>query len=216
MSPLLVHFLRRVALLALILAVLAAVGPRLLRELGVIGPRAPEVIAAAERSIEAARHYGADDSMAALQEANRHLQEARVLAERGEGRRARHAAAASSEWAIVSQRQALARREQQRRQAEEITRQIDKLLNGLDELYAHTSPGLSKAAAGDLLSRLKAARQTGATLILAFEQGNYARVIAEETVTRKALEAFRDELRASGRPDSPQRPLKRAERPATR
>ncbi len=201
MSPLLVHFLRRVALLALILAVLAAVGPRLLRELGVIGPRAPEVIAAAERSIEAARHYGADDSMAALQEANRHLQEARVLAERGEGRRARHAAAASSEWAIVSQRQALARREQQRRQAEEITRQIDKLLNGLDELYAHTSPGLSKAAAGE---------------ILAFEQGNYARVIAEETVTRKALEAFRDELRASGRPDSPQRPLKRAERPATR
>jgi hypothetical protein len=215
MSPLLVHFLRRVALFALILAVLAAVGPRVLRELGVIGPRPPEVIAAAERSIEAARHYGADDSMTALQEANRHLQEARALAEHGEGRRARHAAAAASQWAIVSQRQALARREQQRRQAEEITRQIDKLLNTLDELYAHTSPALSKGAAGDLLSRLKATRQIGAALILAFEQGNYARVIAEETVTRKALEAFREEMKAAGRPDSAPRARKRAEGPAT-
>jgi hypothetical protein len=115
----------------------------------------------------------------------------------------------------VAQRQALARREEQGLQAEEITPEIDKLLNGLDELYAHTSPGLSKAAAGDLLSRLKAARQTGAALILAFEQGNYARVIAEETVTRKALDAFREEMGASGRPDSAPRARKWAESPAT-
>jgi hypothetical protein len=213
MSPLLVHFLRRVALLALIMAVLAAFGPRVLREMGVIGPRAPEVIAAAERSIAAARHYGADDSMVALQEANRRLQEARVLVQNGEGRRARHAAAAASAQAIVAQRQALARREQQRRQAEEISLEIDKLLNGLDELYAHTSPGLSKEAAGEQLSRLKGARQTGAALILAFEQGNYARVIAEETVTRKVLEATREELKASGRTDSSPKVRKRAESP---
>jgi hypothetical protein len=211
MSPLLVHFLRRVALFALILAVLAAFGPRLLRELGVVGPRASEVIAGAERSIEAARHYGADDSMVSLQEANRQLQEARLLAGHGEGRRARHAAAAASELGIVAQRQALARREQQRRQAEEITREIDKLLNGLDELYAHTSPGLSKEAAGELLSRLKAARQTGAALILAFEQENYARVIAEETVARKVLEATRQEMKAAG--DSSPKVRKRAEGP---
>src|SRR5260221_10148036 len=154
MSPLLVHFLRRLALLALILAVLATVGPRVLRELGVIGPRTPDVIAAAERSIEAARHYGADDSMVTLQEAERRLQEARVLAERGEGRRARHIAAAASAQAIVAPRQALARREQQRRQAEEITREIDKLLNALDEPHAHTPPGLTKGAAGGVLSPL--------------------------------------------------------------
>jgi hypothetical protein len=199
MSPLLVHFLRRVALVALILAVLAVVGPRVLRELGMIGPRVPEAIAAAERSIEAARHYGADDSMVTLQEASRYLQEARVLADRGEGRRAHHAAAAAAAQAIVAQRQALARREQQRRQAEEITHEIDKLLNGLDELYAHTSPGLSKAAAGELLSRLKSTRQNGAALLLAFEQGNYARVIAGEPATRKVLEAFREEMEAARR-----------------
>lgn len=213
MSPLLVHFLRRVALVALILALLAAFGPRVLRELGVIGPRVSEVIAGGERSIEAARHYGADDSMVAMQEASRHLQEARLLAQQGEGRRARHAAAAASAQAIVAQRQALARREQQRRQAEEITREIDKLLNGLDELYSHTSPGLSKEAAGELLSRLKAARQTGAALILAFEQGNYARVIAEETVTRKVLEATREEMKAAGQTDSSPKARKRAEGP---
>jgi hypothetical protein len=99
----------------------------------------------------------------------------------------------------VAQRQALARREQQRRQAEAITRAIDKLLNGLDELYGHVSPGLSQTAAGDLLSRLKSARQTGATLILAFEQGNYARVIADEAATRKVLEETREEIQASAR-----------------
>lgn len=199
MSPLLVHFLRRVALFALILALLAALGPRVLRELGMIGPRLPEVIAAGERSIEAARHYGADDSMVALQEAGRLLQEARDFAERGEGRRARHAAAAASAQAIVAQRQALARREQQRRQAEDITHEIDKLLNALDELYGHVSPGLGKEAAGELLSELKSARQTGATLILAFEQGNYARVIADEPAARKVLEATRGEMMAAAR-----------------
>ena len=206
MSPLLVHFLRRVALVALILAVLAVLGPRVLRELGLIGPRVSEVIEGAERSIDAARHYGADDSMVALQEATRQLEEARVLEQHGEGRRARHAAAAASAQAIVAQRQALARREQRRRRAEEITHEIDKILNGLDELYAHTSPGLGKEAAGELLSRLKGARQTGAALILAFEQGNYARVIAEETVTRKVLEATREEMKAAGRPDSSPKP----------
>ena len=216
MSPLLVHFLRRVALLALILAVLAAFGPRVLRELGVVGPRVPEVIAAAERSIEAARHYGADDSMSALQEADRHLREARVLAASGEGRRARHAAAAASIQAIAAQRHALARRELHRRQAEGITREIDKLLNGLDELYGRVSPGLSKAAAGDLLSRLKAARQAGAALILAFEQGNYPRVIAEEPAVRKALEATREEMKAAGQADARTRTRKRGEGASTR
>jgi len=158
--------------------------------------------------VEAARYYGADDAMPALQEATRHLREARVFAGRGQARKARHAAAAASVQAIVAQRQALARREQQRRQAEAISREIDKLLNGLEEVYARISPGLGKAAAAQQLSRLKSARQTGATLILAFEQGNYPRVVAEESATRKALEAVREEMNASGRPDSPPRARK--------
>src|SRR5712691_4920749 len=85
MSPLLVQFLRRLAVLALVLAALTAFGPRVLRELGVVGPKVQEAIAGAERSLAAARRYGADDAMPAVQEAIRRLGEARALAERGEG-----------------------------------------------------------------------------------------------------------------------------------
>jgi len=199
MSPLLVHFLRRLAGLALAVAVLAAVGPRVLRELGLIGPKVPELIASAERSLAAARHYGADEKMPAVQEALRRLQEAKTLAEQGEDRRARRAAAAASEQAIVAQGQALARREQRRRQAEVIAGEINRMLTRLDDLYAAVSPGLSRAEAADLLSRLKSARQTGAALVLAFEQGNYPRVIADEAATREALAAAEKEMSAAGR-----------------
>jgi hypothetical protein len=200
MSPLIVHFLRRVALLAVVLAVLAGVGPRLLRELGLAGPRVPELIEGAERSLAAARQYGADDGMPSMQEANRRLAEARSLAGRGEGRSARHAAEEASAAAIVAQGQALARHERQRRQSAAIANDIDRTLNLLEELYGRVSHGLDKATAATLLSRLKSARQTGAVLILANEQGNYGRVIAEEAETRKTLDAAREEIAAAGRP----------------
>jgi hydroxylamine reductase (hybrid-cluster protein) len=199
MSPLLVQFLRRLAVLALGVAALTAFGPRVLRELGVIGPKVPEAIAGAESSLTAARRYGADDAMPAVQEAMRHLEEARALEARGEGRRARRAAAAAAEQAILAQGQALARREQRRRQAQAITSDIDRMLNSLEELYGRISPGLGKAQTTALLSRLKSGRQTGAALILAFDQGNYARVIADEAATRKALEAVREEMKAAGK-----------------
>ncbi len=199
MSPLLVQFLRRLAVLALVLAALAAFGPRVLRELGVIGPQVPEAIAGAGRSLAAARRYGADDAMPTVQEALRHLREARALQEGGEGRRARRAAAAAAERAIAAQGEALARREQQRRKAQAISGDVDRLLNSLEDLYGHVSPGLDKAQTAALLSRLKSARQTGAALILAFEQGNYARVISDEAATRQALEAVREEMKAAGK-----------------
>lgn len=198
MSPLIVHFLRRVALLAVVLAVLAGLGPRLLRELGLAGPRAPELIEGAERSLAAARQYGADDAMPAMQEANRRLAEARALSQRGEWRSARHAAAEASDEAIVAQGQALGRHEQQRRQAAAIANDIDRTLNRLEELYGRVSPGLDRTTAANLLSRLKSARQTGAGLILANEQGNYGRVIAGEAETRKTLDAAREEIAAAG------------------
>src|SRR3989442_10468995 len=144
MSPLLVQFLRRLAVLALVLAALTAFGPRVLRELGVVGPKVQEAIAGAERSLAAARRYGADDAMPAVQEAIRRLEEARALAERGEGRRARRAATAAAEQAIVAQRQALARREQHRRQRHAITRDAARMLNALAALHARITPSLGK------------------------------------------------------------------------
>jgi len=198
MSPLLVHLLRRVALALLVLAGLALVGPPVLRELGLVGPRPPEMIAAAEHSLAAARRYGADDAMPAVQEASRRLQEAKALLERGEGRAARGAARAASAAAIGAQREALTRREEQRRRSEAIAAEVDRLLNRLEDLYAEAREGSPRAEADRLLSVLKSARQTGAALILAHEQGNHARVIGEEAATREALAAAAEELGAPG------------------
>jgi hypothetical protein len=200
MSPLLVHFLRRIALFALFLAAAALAGPPVLRELGLLGPHADELIAAAERSLVAARRYGADDGMPAVQEANRRLAEARALVQGGDRRRARREAKAAAAQAIVAQRQALARRELDRRRAEVIAGDVDRMLNRLDDLYAQVGPGADQARAGQLRSLLKSGRQTGAALILAFEQKNYPRVIGEAPATRKALEAAMVEMRALGAP----------------
>ena len=98
-------------------------------------------------SLAAARQYGADDAMPSMQEANRRLAEARSLAQRGEGRQARHAAAEASAAAIVAQGQAIGRHEQQRRQSAAIAIDLDRILNRLEELYGRVSPGLDKATA---------------------------------------------------------------------
>ena len=58
MSPLLILFLRRLAVFALLLAVLLLVLPRLLTEVGVLGPTAEDLIASAASAVDAARSYG--------------------------------------------------------------------------------------------------------------------------------------------------------------
>jgi hypothetical protein len=199
MSPLLIQLLRRLAALALLLALLLAVAPRLLRELGVIGPSGRELSEQAARSLEAARAYGATEDLPSFQAAVGELERARDLARRGEDRQAWRAAAQASAHAIVAQRQALSGREEQRHQAEAIVAHIDRLVSELEDLYVAVTPGLDKPRVARLLSLMKVARQAGASLGLAYEQGNYRKVVDDEKGARAMLAAVREALTGAKR-----------------
>ncbi len=195
MSPLLIQLLRRVAVWSLVLALLLLLGPRLLTEMGLLGPSAQEVVEAAARSLEVARTYGADEQLAPFASAVRELEAARDLARRGERREARHAAARVRALANEAQRLALSRREEERRRAQAIVAEVDRILNELEDLYGAVAPGRDKAQVSRLLSLMKQARRTGAALFLAYDQGNYGRVVQDERATKEALAAARATLK---------------------
>jgi hypothetical protein len=199
MSPLLALFLRRLAIAAIALAVLLLVVPRLLRHLGVVGPRPAELVESAARSLDAARTYGAGEELSAYRAAVVELEKARRLLAEGAAGRARKAALAASEQAIVAQRQALARREDERRTGQAVVDDVDRRLNQLEELYAQVTPRLDKASTGVFLTRMKEARQAGAGLILAYEQGNYRKVMDDEAEVRASLDGVRTDLLAATR-----------------
>jgi hypothetical protein len=199
MSPLLALFLRRLAIAAIALAVLLLVVPRLLRHLGVVGPRPAELVESAARSLDAARTYGAGEELSAYRAAVVELEKARRLLAEGAAGRARKAALAASEQAIVAQRQALARREDERRTGQAVVDDVDRRLNQLEELYAQVTPRLDKTSTGVFLTRMKEARQAGAGLILAYEQGNYRKVMDDEAEVRASLDGVRTDLLAATR-----------------
>jgi len=199
MSPLLASFLRRLAWAAVLLAALLFVGPRVLRHFGLIGPRAPELVESAARSLEAAHAYGADEDLPEYREAQEELARARRLLREGHRRAAREAAGAATERAIVAQRKALARSEAERRAAQAAVEEVDRRLVELEEIYSQAAPRLDKAHLGPLLSLIKEARQTGAGLILDHEQKAYRKVIAELPSVLSALDSVREQLRAAVR-----------------
>jgi hypothetical protein len=199
MSPLLALFLRRLALAAIAAAVVLLVAPRLLRRLGVVGPRPAELVESASRSLEAARSYGAGQELAAYRAAEVELEKARRLLAEGAGGGARKAALAATEQAIAAQRQALARHEDERRAGQAVVDDVDRRLNQLETIYAQVTPRLDRAATNRLLARMKEARQAGAGLILAYEQGNYRKVMADEAEVREGLDGVRTELLAAAR-----------------
>jgi hypothetical protein len=197
MGPLLFHLLRRVAVLAVVLTVVLAVGSWLATELGLLGPSVDEVIAAASNALDAAHAYGADASLREVQAAERELLMARERAARGQGREARQAAARAGDLAIAAQRIALGRVSEERRRAETVVAGVDRLINELEEIYTEVTPGLPRADVDELVSLMKASRRTGAGLVLAYEQGRYREVLDGEEATRAALLAAREKLRAA-------------------
>jgi hypothetical protein len=199
MSPLLAVFLRRLTFAAIAFAVLLLVVPRLLRHLGVMGPRPAELVESAARSLEAARTYGAGEELSAYRAAVVELEKARRLLAEGAAQSARKAALAASEQAIVAQRQALARREDERRAGQAVVGDVDRRLNQLEEIYAQVTPRLDKASTGRLLARMKEAREVGAGLILAYEEGDYRKVMADEAEVRARLDGIRTDMLAAAR-----------------
>ena len=197
MSPLLTLFLRRLAVIALLLAVLLLVIPRLLTQLGILGPRAEELLGSAASAVEAARSYGADEDLPSFVAAQKELLAAQTLLQAGRKREAVKAASRAAEKAVLAQRDGLTRRDQNRRRADTIVKEVDRRLIVLEVLYSRASKVADKKRLGELLSFMKGARQAGAGLVLAFEQGDFARVIGGEAAAFATLDAVRDELRSS-------------------
>ncbi len=189
--------LRRTAGLALGLALALTLWFRVLPSLGITGPTTEERIGFAADAIETARAYGAEPEQEQLKTALVRLVEARRLASVGQGLKARRAALAAREAAVEAQRGALVRREEDRRRARRIVDEIDAMLNGLEALHSELARAAERAALSRMLPVMKAARSTGAALVLAFEQGNYARVLADEVAVKAALQKARADLGAA-------------------
>jgi len=199
MRPLALHLLRRAALYALIAAALLLAVPRILTELGVLGETAAVAVERAGRALEAARAYGATPEMPAMRDAERQLLSARDLVRRGEKREARHAAAAAAASAVEAQRAALVARQEEQRRAEAIVDDVDRRLNDLEDSYTVMTTGLDKAAVSPLFSLMKAARAAGGGLALAYEQGDYAKVLRDRPAAIEVIESTSATLRSAKR-----------------
>jgi hypothetical protein len=198
MSPLLAHFLRRLTLGSLLVAVLLLVAPRLLTELGVLGPEAEELVATAATAVDAARGFGATEDLPSFVEAGRRLEAARSALRAGREREARRAAKTAMEHARAAQRDGLIRRDSQRRRAAAVVDEADRRLIELEGLYGRVLKSVGKERVPELLSLMKTARQAGSGLILLYEQDEFARVLAGEKEAFATLSAVRDELRKAG------------------
>ena len=191
--------LRSVAALSVVLALALLLWFRILPDLGILGPTTEERISAAAEAIETARAYGAAAEQPQLKSALARLEEARRLVAAGQGLKARRAALSARAAAVEAQRGALVRREEDRRRSRRIVDEIDGMLNGLEDLHSDLASGSDRPALSRMLTVMKAARSTGAGLVLAFEQGNYDRVLEDEAAVKAALERAPGELEAARR-----------------
>jgi len=191
--------LRRVAIYAFTAATLIWAVPRLLIEFGVLGPTPDETIAASERALEAARTYGATQSIPSFVAAEKELERARALAAQNHGREARHASKRAQELAVEAQRQALVRRDETRHHAELIYDDLDRQVNELEKLYSSVTPGLPKPEVGELLSQMKATRVATGVVFLAHEREDFQGVVDGEVKARLAVAQMRARLEAARR-----------------
>ena len=184
-----VLLLRRVAIAAVLLSLALWLGPKALVELGLLGPSAPEGIAAAERTLKAAESYGATRATPSFLDAQRTLQDARDKLARGDAREARRAARRASALAIESQRGALVEAEQRRRRAETVVKDLDARVNALEARFDEVTPGLPKPQVSELITSMKEARAAAGLVFLAWEKGQPERVLAGEAAARLAVDA---------------------------
>jgi len=193
------RFLRRIAVLALVLSAVLWAAPRLLVELGVLGPTAQQRIAEAGRAIATARAYGGGAGLAPLKAAEDGVASARALAEQGREREARRTAVRATTAAIEAQRMALVAHTEVRQQAETVYKNLDRQINDLEKLYASITPGLDKAQTSRLVSLMKVTRQSAGLVFLAYEQKDYGTVVDREPAARAAVESARKTLESARR-----------------
>jgi hypothetical protein len=193
------RFLRRIAVLALILSVALWAVPRLLVEFGALGPTAQDRIDEAVRAIATARAYGGGADLAPLKAAEDEVARARALAQQGRQREARHAAARATSSAIEAQKMALVGHTEVRKKAETVYNDLDRQINDLEKLYAAVTPGLEKEQTAQLLSLMKVTRQSTGLLFLAYEQQDYGTVVDGEPKAREAVQSARKTLESARR-----------------
>jgi len=189
--------LRRIAVLALVLSVALWAVPRLLVELGVMGPTAQETIDEAGRAIATARAYGGGAGLAPLKAAEDEVARARALVQQGREREARHAAHRATTSAIEAQKMALVADTEVRVQAETVYNDLDRQIIDLEKLYTEVTPGLEKEQTAELLSLMKVTRQSAGLLFLAYEQQDYGTALDREPAARRAVEKARKTLESA-------------------
>ena len=193
------RLLRGIAIAALVISAALWVVPPVLTELGLIGPRPEELIENADRAISVARTYGAA-SLPDFQKAEHERDRARELVRTGETREARKAAEKASEYATEAQKQALVRRSDVHQKAVVAYNDLDKQINDLEKLYSATTPGMEKAQVGQLLSLMKATRQSAGTVFLAYEKQDWNAVLGGEAHARDVIAGTRKALESARRP----------------
>ena len=193
------RLMRRIAILAIVLTAVLWLGPLVLTEMGVMGPRPEECIAIADRALAAARTYGAV-SIPVFQKAEHERDRARELARAGKTREARRAAEQATLLATEAQKQALVRRSDSQQRAEVVYTDLDKQINDLEKLYSATAPGLEKQQVGELLSLMKMTRQSAGVVFLAYEQKDWNGVLGGEARAREVIAGTRSALQAAQRP----------------
>jgi hypothetical protein len=195
----LLGLLRRIAMFSLLLSLALLLAPVVGTEFGWLGPSVADRIAEAERAMQVARSYGADDTLAPVKAAESELHSAREEAAQGKHRAARHAAARAAEHAVEAQRLALVRGQETQRRAEQVVDDLDREVNELEDLYEQVTPGLHRSAVSPLLARMRQARRTAAVVFLAKDEKRFADVLEGEAAARQALAETRAALEAARR-----------------
>jgi hypothetical protein len=193
------RLMRRIAILALVISAALWIVPRVLTELGMMGPTPEEGVANADRALGAARTYGAA-SLPVFQKAEHERDRARELAQSGHTREARRAAEEATALATEAQKQALVRRSDAQERAQVVYTDLDKQINDLEKLYSATAPGLEKQQVGELLSLMKVTRQSAGVVFLAYEQKDWAGVLGGEARAREVIAGTRQALQSARRP----------------
>ena len=193
------RLMRRIAILALVLAAGLWIVPRVLTELGLIGPSPEDCVANADRAspwrVPTGRHRSPSTSRRSTSATAR----ARLV-RNGPAREARRAAEQATTLAIEAQKQALVRRQDTQERAEVVYTDLDKQINELEKLYSATAPGLEKEQVGELLSLMKVTRQSAGVVFLAYEQKDWNGVLGGEARAREVIAGTRQALQSAKRP----------------
>ena len=191
------RLLRGVAVLCVAAAVALLVVPRALVHLGWLGPDTRQRVAAARKAVEVARTYGATADLQAMAAAEREMASAEALHDAGRHHEARHAAERAMRLAEQAQQAAIVRTQSRRIRAKQAIEQLDHGVDELEELYNQRTRGMARPRQKELFSEMKRVRAATAALVLAWEQNDFASVLAGEPQAKAIISAMRQQLLAS-------------------